>query len=62
MGHATRQLEVLIDFCDGRASKDHRLFSVHRNGLQILLYFDDIKVVNNLGSHKVHKLGMWCMY
>ena len=54
---------MLKDFCDGRASKDHSLFSVHRNGLQILLYFDDIEVVNNLGSHKkVHKLGMWCMY
>ena len=62
MGHTTRQLEVLIDLCDGRASKDRSLFSMHRNGLQIL-YFDDIEVVNNLGSHKkVHKLGMWCMY
>ena len=49
---------MLKDFCDGRASKDYSLF---RNGLQILLYFDDIEVFNYLGSHKVHKLGMWCM-
>ena len=40
-------------------------FSVHRNGLQILFYFDDtsatvndIEVVNYLGSHNnVHELG-----
>ena len=49
---------MLKDFCDGHVLNSHRLFSIHRNGLQILLYFDDIEVVNNLGSHqKVLKLG-----
>lgn len=53
-----REPDVLKDFCDGHVLNNHRLFSVHRNGLQILFYFDDIEVVNNLGSHKkVHKLG-----
>ena len=51
---------MLKDFCDGCASKSHSLFAVHKNALQVLLYFDDIEVVNNLGSHKkVHKLGKW---
>lgn len=53
---------MLKDYCDGCVFKGHSLFSVHKNGLQILLYFDDIEVVNNLGSHKkVHKLGELCV-
>ena len=52
---------MLKDYCDGCAFKGNSLVSVHTNGLQILLYLDDIEVVNNLGSHKkVHKLGELC--
>ena len=60
-GHCRRESVVLKYFCDGHVSSSHRLFSVHRNGLQILFYFDGIEVVNNLGSHKkVHKFGkLW---
>ena len=50
--------EVLSDFCDGQAFHTHPLFSDHPNALQLLLYYDDVEVVNPIGSHrKIHKLG-----
>ena len=49
---------MLADFCDGAYYKNHSLFSVHKNALQIMMYYDDVEVCNALGSHtKVHKLG-----
>ena len=49
---------VLKDYCDGLVLKQHLLFSLYNNALQILLYYDDVEVVNPIGSHrKVHKLG-----
>lgn len=49
---------MLRDFCDGSASREHSLFSSHANALQIFFYYDEVEVVNPIGSHrKVHKLG-----
>ena len=46
------------DFCDGKAFSQHPLFSVHKDALQLLFYFDELEVCNPLGSKtKVHKLG-----
>jgi len=46
------------DFCDGKAFADHPLFSLHSNALQVFLYFDELEVVNPLGSKtKLHILG-----
>lgn len=54
------ETDVLADFCDGTYYKNHGLFSVHRNALQIMMYYDDVEVCNPLGSHtKVHKLGKY---
>ena len=48
----------MSDYCDGSENKDHPLFSVHANGLQILLYYDDVELCNPLGSsRKKHKVG-----
>lgn len=60
------ETNVLADFCDGTYYKNHGLFSVHRNALQIMMYYDDVEVCNPLGSHtKVHKPGKYlcsCRY
>ncbi len=40
--------------------RSHPLFSVHCDGLQLFLYYDDVEVCNPLGSkRKIHKLGMY---
>ena len=58
-GHQAGTSRLLKDYCDGRLFRNHDLFSSHSNALQILLYYDDVEVVNPIGSHrKVHKLGM----
>lgn len=50
---------MLRDFCDGSGIKEHNLFSRQAKALQIFFYYDDVEVVNPIGSHrKVHKLGM----
>lgn len=49
---------MLRDYCDGDAYHNHCLFSSHPNGLQVLLYYDDVEFTNPLGSHKnKHKQG-----
>lgn len=49
-----------MDYCDGDAFKKHKLFSKVSNGLQIMLYFDELEVCNPLGSKaKTHKLGRY---
>jgi hypothetical protein len=49
---------LLADFCDGEAFRNHPLFSVDPTALQILLYYDEIEIVNPLGSKtSKHKLG-----
>lgn len=50
---------LLADFCDGSLFKGHPLFSIDRNAFQIVGYYDDLEVVNPLGSY-VKKLG--CLF
>ncbi len=50
------------DICDGDFVKKHPVFRAHPDGLQFLLYHDDIEVCNPLGtSAGVHKLGENCI-
>ena len=52
---------LLMDFCDGSLFKNHPLFSSNRHAFEIVAYYDDLEVVNPLGSYtKKHKLG--CLY
>lgn len=56
-GH-TNTSGLLEDFCDGQNFSTHPLFSIEAKGLQIFLYYDEVKVCNPLGSRvKVHKIG-----
>ena len=49
---------LLGDYCDGSIFKSHPLFSADSKALQIVLYYDDVEVVNPIGSRtKTHKLG-----
>ncbi|KAK3721414.1 hypothetical protein QZH41_008022 [Actinostola sp. cb2023] len=49
---------LLADYCDGETFKNHPLFSVDPTALQIMLYYDEIEIVNPLGSKtSKHKLG-----
>ena len=49
---------VLGDFCDGSFFQNHPLFSVDVHALQIVAYYDELEIVNPLGSFvKKHKLG-----
>ena len=53
--------ECLRDFCDGSFFKSHPLFSYDPYALQIVGYYDDLEIVNPLGSYiKKHKLG--CLF
>lgn len=46
------------DYVDGSGFKEHELFAVKKNALQIFFYFDELEVCNPLGSKaKTHKLG-----
>ena len=59
--HTSTNSFLLTDFCDGTLFKSHPLFSVEHHALQIVGYYDDLEVVNPLGSYtKKHKLG--CLY
>ena len=50
--------DYLGDFCDGSAFKEHPIFSVDPHALQIVGYYDELEVVNPIGSYiKKHKLG-----
>ena len=51
---------LLNDFCDGQEFREHPLFTSDLSALQIIAYYDDIKVCNPLGSSsKKHKLGIF---
>ena len=51
----------LRDFCDGVQFKTHSLFSRDPNSLQIIAYYDEVEVVNPIGSYVArHKLG--CLF
>ena len=50
--------DVVRDYCDGSECKTHPLFSLRANGLQIMLYYDDVELCNPLGSSRTkHKVG-----
>lgn len=54
-----RQDGLIEDFCDGAIFQSHPLFSTDPKSLQIIAYYDELEVVNPLGSHtKKHKLGI----
>lgn len=44
--------------CDGKHYQEHPLYQAHPDALQLQLFYDDMEVVNPLGSKtKKHKLG-----
>lgn len=52
---------ILSDFCDGSKFKAHPMFNSNANALQVIAYYDELEVVNPIGSYiKKHKLG--CMF
>ena len=62
--------EKLYDFCDGTIFKSHLMFSVVSNMLQIVAYYDKLKVVNPIGSYinsfmdccgTLHRCGFLCV-
>ena len=60
--HATHD-GLLRDMCDGQYYKEHPLYSVQPNALQLHLFYDDMEVVNPIGTKtKKHKLceNMYC--
>lgn len=61
-GHSTNG-NVMADFCDSPAYKDHPVFSASKMNLEILFYYDDFEVCDVLGSYKKkHKLGELIQY
>lgn len=49
---------VFTDMCDGSVFKTHPLFSMNKQAIQIIAYFDEVELCNPLGSStKKHKLG-----
>ena len=59
--HTQGSDEYLGDFCDGTLFKSHPLFSSDPFALQVIAYYDELEVVNPIGSYvKKHKLG--CMF
>ena len=51
--------DLLGDYCDGEAYKNHSLFQKYTNSLEIMFYYDDLEVCNPTGSKcNVHKLGV----
>lgn len=52
---------TLNDFCDGETFRAHPLFTADPYALQIVAYFDELEVVNPIGTYvKKHKLG--CLF
>ena len=48
---------LLRDMCDGSYFREHPLFQAHPDALQLQLFYDDVEVVNPLGTKtKKHKL------
>ncbi|KAK3734076.1 hypothetical protein QZH41_019810, partial [Actinostola sp. cb2023] len=55
-----RNDELIEDFCDGFVFSQHPLFSRDPQALQIILYYDEVEVVNPLGSKtSKHKVGVF---
>ena len=52
---------MLGDFCDGSLFQTHPLFSSDPHALQVIAYYDELEVVNPIGSYiSKHKLG--CLF
>ncbi len=52
---------LMCDFCDGSQFKEHELFSSNPKALQIIAYYDELEIVNPIGTYvKKHKLG--CLF
>lgn len=49
--HNSNVDEQLHDFCDGTIFHSHPLFNSDPYPLQIVAYYDEIEVVNPLGSY-----------
>lgn len=55
-----REDDYMFDWCDGRFMENHPLFGVDKNALQLVLYTDDLEIVNPLGpSIKKHKITVF---
>lgn len=53
----------MYDCCDGQLAKEHPLFSVDKQALQLIVYTDEIETANPLGSYRGHhKLCMLCAH
>ena len=53
---------TLRDVTDGEFFKMHPIFSLHKDAIQLLGYYDDLEIANPLGSKsKIHKIGMICL-
>lgn len=53
---------VMEDYC-GLQFKNHPLYSNELQGLQIMLYYDEVELCNLLGAaKKIHKVGMYSGY
>jgi len=49
---------LIVDYCDGYVFSCHPLFSRNHKAIQIILYYDEVEVVNPLGSKtSKHKVG-----
>lgn len=56
--HPTDSEYVLGDFCDGTLFNSHQLFKNNPSALQVVAYYDELEIVNPIGSYvKKHKLG-----
>jgi len=54
---------VLRDFCDGSFVSQNKIFRAHKDGLQLIFYYDDIEVANLLASKaEMHKLVAQSMH
>jgi len=54
---------MLQNYYDGQAFKNNALFRGHKDGIQLILYYDEVEVCNPLGSkRKIHKLGTHAYY
>ena len=59
--HCNTNADMLSDFCDGSLFQTHPLFSIHACGLQVIAYYDELEIVNPIGSYVCkHKLG--CLF
>lgn len=48
----------LYDLCDGYFYRQHPVFTIDKQALQIVIYYDEVETANPLGSYRgVHKIG-----